>query len=99
MASIEWTEERALVAARNRDATGYTWRSDDRHEEPFAHQFPTSGNWFRSRCHHEIRWTLRWWTAGPDVPRCPECLEMSEDAIAREARAILSTAAREAVAS
>lgn len=95
MTSTEWTEERALVAARNSDRTGWVWRAEIDDLE-IAHQFPTEGPWINSRC-GEIRWTVRWWTAHEDVPRCPECAEMSEAAVAREARAILAVAARTAV--
>ena len=95
--TIEWTEERALVAARNSDITGFAWRANDADPTAVAHQFPTSGPWMNSRC-GEIRWTVRWWTARDDARLCTTCCEMSEGAIAREARAILAVAAREAVA-
>jgi hypothetical protein len=93
---IEWTEERALLAARNSDATGWAWRADTI-EPTVAHQFPTEGPWMRSRC-DEVRWTVRWWTARVGIPLCPECVEASEAAIEREARVILAVAARTAVA-
>ena len=92
--TIDWTEERALVAARNSDITGYAWRAESGVTEPLAHQFPTDSGWMRSRC-GEVRWTVRWWTSQETDARCPDCAEMSEQAIEREARAILAVAAAE----
>ena len=96
MTTTQWTPERALVAARNSDITGYAWRAESGATEPLAHQFPTSGPWMRSRC-GEVRWTVRWWTAPDDCRLCTTCAEMSEQAIEREAAAILAVAARKAV--
>lgn len=97
MSTTQWTLERALVAARNSDVTGYAWRAESGATAPLAHQFPTEGPWMRSRC-GEVRWTVLWWTAADDCRLCPACAEMSEQAIEREARAILAVAARSAVA-
>ena len=94
--TTQWTAERALVAARDSDLAGYAWQTESGASDPIAHQFPRSGPWLNSRC--GVRWTLRWWPTREWEPRCPECSDMSEEAIAREQRAILAVAAREAVA-
>ena len=94
--TTQWTAERALLAARNSDLTGFAWRAHDADPAAAAHQFPTSGPWMNSRC-GQIRWTVRWWRS-QGRPRSRECAWLSEAAIEREAAAILAVAAREAVA-
>ena len=87
--------EQATIAARNSEVDEYAWKHQ-RVPGALAHQFGVQFAWMTSRC-GEARWTVTWWPAPDDAPRCEACAEISANSIETNARAILAVAGRTAV--
>jgi hypothetical protein len=81
------TPEQALVSATNSETDEYAWKHQ-RVPGALAHQFGVQFGWMTSRC-GDARWTVAWWPAPDDAPRCETCSALSAAGIARETRMAL----------
>lgn len=79
------TPEQALIAAQNSEQEEFAWKHQ-RVPGALAHQFAVEHGWMRSRCGEAI-WTVTWWPAPDDAPRCEACAELSAAGIERALRA------------
>ena len=87
MTGIEWTEERALVAARNAENEEFRWKRQ-RVPGALAHRFSVEHGWMTSSC-GDARWGVNWWPTTETAGRCTTCSEIAERSIETAVRAIL----------